>query len=170
VQTIALMAVAALIWIPEALAVSVVCAWAIAVMVTILFGVGCVAGAVYRPFLSMVPSVELPPATGVPVPMLTSHLTSVLLKLVIVAVHCTVPFTVTEVAAQEAVIVGVGGGVLEPPPQEVRTRSAVRSAKTRRRPCHRAFERHRVPFGGSTRNPPGLTVAGLPDRGTHASD
>src|ERR1700730_16113922 len=63
VQTIALMAVAALIVIPEALAVCVVCAWAIAVMVTILSGVGTTVGAVYKPFASIFPTVELPPAT-----------------------------------------------------------------------------------------------------------
>ena len=103
-------------------------------------------------------------------PMLTSQLTSVLLRFRIVAVHCTVPFTVTEVAAQEAVIVGVGGGVLELPPQEFRTNSAGRSAKTGSRPCHRAFRRHKGPFAGSTRNPPELTGAGLPDGERHASD
>src|SRR6266853_1391639 len=95
-QSMALMAVA--FWIViVAVAVRVVCAWATAVIVTILFGVGCVLGAVYRPFASMVPSVELPPATGVAVPMLTSQLTKVLLRFRSVLVHCAVPFTVTEV-------------------------------------------------------------------------
>src|SRR6266853_2657354 len=120
------MAVAALIWIPGALAVRVVCAWAIAVMVTILFGVGTAVGAVYKPFVSIFPTVVLPPAM-----LLTCQLTSVLLRFVIVAVHCTVPFTVTKVAAQEAVIVGVAGGVVElPPPQEFRANNAGMSAKT----------------------------------------
>ena len=45
-----------------AVAVSVVCAWAIAVMVTILLA-GTAFGAVYKPFTSIVPKVELPPAT-----------------------------------------------------------------------------------------------------------
>src|SRR5882672_3115539 len=123
-----------------AVAVRVVCAWAIAVIVTILL-VGTAFGAVYRPFASMVPKVELPLATPP-----ACQLTKVLLKLRMVAVHCTVPFTATEDAAQEAVIVGVGGGALEPPPQEFRVNSAGRSTKIRRRRRHLASRRQIEPF------------------------
>ena len=120
---------------------------------TILFGTGCVLGAVYRPVLSIVPRVELPPATGVPVPMLTSQLTRSLLRFRRFLVHCAVPFTVNEVpvpevGTHEMVSDGVGGGVLElPPPQEFRTSSAGRSAKTGSRRCHPTVGRHKDPFG-----------------------
>ena len=66
-----------------AVAVKVVCAWATAVIVTTLPAEGDVTGAVYRPFVFIVPSVELPPATGVPVPTLTSQFTKVLLRFAI---------------------------------------------------------------------------------------
>ena len=67
--------------ISGAVAVRVVCAWATAVMVTTLL-VGTAFGAVYRPFASMVPKVELPPATPP-----ACQLTKVLLKLRMLAVH-----------------------------------------------------------------------------------
>ena len=115
---------------------------------------------------SKVPKVELPFFTP---PASKSY--NVLLRLVIVAVHCDVAFTITEEGVQETDIVGVGGGVLVlPPPQEFRTSSVGRIAKTGSRPCHRDFRRHKVPFAGSTRNPPELTGAGLPDGERHASD
>ena len=109
-------------------------------MVTILL-VGTVFGAVYKPFASMVPKVELPPATPP-----ACQLTSVLLRFVIVALHCACPFTVSEVAAQETVIAGVAGAALDPPPQEFRANSAGRRAKIRDRRCHGAFWRHIEPF------------------------
>jgi len=140
-QSIALMAVAALI-VTLAVAVRLVWAWAIAVMVTMLL-VGTVCGAVYFPFVSIVPKVEFPPATPP-----ASQLTSVLLRFVILAVHCVCPFTVSVEEAQEAVIVGVVVVVLElPPPQEFRANTAGRSAKTRSRRCHLAFWRQMEPFG-----------------------
>src|SRR5712664_4758863 len=110
-QVTALMAVAGRIVI-VAVAVKEVCAWAIAVMVTTLL-VGTVCGAVYLPFVSIVPKVEFPPATPP-----ASQFTRVLLRFRMLWVHCTVPFTSTEVAAQEIVNVGVAAVVLEPPPQE----------------------------------------------------
>ena len=142
-QSMALMAVAALIVILAAVVVRVVCAWAIAVMVTILrLLAGTVAGAVYRPFVLMVPKVELPPATPP-----ASQVTRVLLRFVMVAVHCVCPFTVSEEAAQEADIAGVAGGVVELPlPQEFKAKSAGRSAKSKNRRCHRASWRHTEPL------------------------
>src|ERR1700687_3981197 len=102
------MAVAALIWM-VAVAVKEVCAWAIAVMVTMLL-VGTVCGAVYKPFASIVPKVEFPPATPP-----ACQFTRVLLRFRMLWVHCTVPFTTTEVAAHEIVKVGVAAVVLLPP-------------------------------------------------------
>ena len=66
-----------------AVAVRLVCAWATAVMVTTpLLVVGTTAGAVYRPFASIVPTVELPLAM-----VLTCQFATVLLKFEMVAVH-----------------------------------------------------------------------------------
>ena len=125
-----------------AVAVRLVWAWAIAVMVTML-AEGTVCGAVYKPFVSMVPKVELPPATPP-----ACQLTSVLLRFVMVAVHCVCPLTVSVEVAQEAVIVGVVVVVLElPPPQEFRANSAGRSAKISSRRCHLAPWRQMEPFG-----------------------
>ena len=135
-QVTALMAMAAEITIVAAVVVRVVCAWAIAVMV-ILLRLGTVVGAVYRPFASIVPKVELPPATPP-----ACQLTSVLLRFEIVAVHCVCPLTVSEALAQEAVIVGVAVVVLEPLPQEFRANSAGRSGNVRSRRCHEALLRH----------------------------
>src|SRR5579864_1388113 len=144
-QIIELMAVAALIWM-VAVAVSVVWAWATAVIVTTLLGVGCVVGAVYKPFVSIVPKVALPPATGVPEPLLTSHVTRVLLRFRMFCVHCTVPFTTTEAAAQETVNEGAAGVEPEPPPHEARANRAGRSAKIRNRRCHCACFGHTEPL------------------------
>ena len=115
-----------------AVAVRLVCAWAAAVIVTTLL-VGTVAGAVYKPFLSIVP---------VPVP-LTCQFTKVLLRFEMLAVHCTCPFTVTVEAAQEADIVGVVDVVVVlPPPQEYSAASTGRSTKISRIRCKCVFWRH----------------------------
>src|SRR5260370_9362775 len=99
-QSIVLMGVA--FWIVMgAGAVREVCAWAIAVMVTMLLE-GWVCGAVYLPFESIEPKVEFPP--GIPP---ASKLARVLLRFVIVAVHCEVPFTTTVEGVHETVIDGV---------------------------------------------------------------
>ena len=134
-QSIALMAVA--FWIVMvAVVVREVCAWAIAVMVMMLL-VGTVCGAVYLPFESIVPKVEFPPATPP-----ASKLARVLLRFVIVAVHCEVPFTTTVEGVHETVIDGVAGGVLElPPPQEFRASRTGRKAKLTSRRCRLASRR-----------------------------
>jgi hypothetical protein len=95
----------------------------------------------------------------------------VLLRLRMVAVHCTVPFTATEDAAQEAVIVGVAtAGVLDPLPQELRANSTGRSDKITSRCFHRACWRHIEPFSWRTRNAPELTDADWLDGERDASD
>src|SRR5689334_3086067 len=117
-------------------------------MVTTLLGVGCVVGAVYKPLVLIVPNVELPPATGVPEPVLTSQVTRVLLRFRTFWVHCTVPFTTTAVAAQEIVSEGAAGVELEPPPppHETRANRAGRSVKIRNRRCHCACFGHTEPL------------------------
>ena len=106
-----------------AVPVRLVCTCATAVMVTTLL-VGTFFGAVYSPFVSIVPTVELPLGT-----VFTCQFTSVLLRFEIVAVHCTVPFTFTEELAQEATMVGAAAGV--PPPQETRTSDVESSVNPR---------------------------------------
>ncbi len=124
------MAVAAVIVI-VVVVVSVACAWAAAVIVTTLL-VGTVDGAVYSPLLSIVP---------VPLPA-TDQVTKVLLRLVIVAVHCTCPPTVTEDAAQEATMVGVVDVLVVLLPQEFRANRAGRTAKIGRKRCHHDSRKH----------------------------
>ena len=119
--------------------VRLVIAWATAVIVTILLGVGGVAGAVYRPFVSIMPTVELP----LVVP-LTCHVTSVLLRFDMTAVHCDCAFAFTEVTAQLAEIVGTAAGVFEP--HEFKTSSAGSSAKTKIKYCQRVFWAYLQPF------------------------
>jgi hypothetical protein len=104
-------------------ATRLVCAWASAVMVTIpLLVVGTIAGAVYRPFVSIVPTVELPL-----VMVLTSQVATVLLRFAMDAVHCEVAFAFMEVLAQLIEIVGTAAGVLAP--QEFKTSSQQRRKK-----------------------------------------
>jgi hypothetical protein len=126
--------------VTDAVAVRVVLAWATAVMVTILL-VGTVFGAVYKPFASIVPKVELPPATPP-----ASQLTRVLLKLRMFCVNCTVPFTLTDEADCVIVMDGVGVVVPDPLPQEFRAKSTGRSAKITSRRFRRACWRHIEPF------------------------
>jgi hypothetical protein len=64
--------------------VRLVSAFATAVIVTEL-GVGTAVGAVYRPFVSIVPTVELPPETP-----FTCHVTAVFVENVTAAVNCCV--------------------------------------------------------------------------------
>jgi hypothetical protein len=97
-----------------ALAVTAALAAAIATTETV-GGFGNAAGAVYKPVELTVPSVELPPGTGVPDPWLTAQFT-VMFEMVpvTVAVNCSLPFrtTVAEVGAMV-----IPTGVLLPPPQ-----------------------------------------------------
>ena len=104
----------------DALALTEVSAWLVAWMVT-LAGFGKSAGAVYKPALVIVPTVELPPATP-----LTLQLTAVFDVPVTVAVNCCVLPSNTLELEDDTVIVtdcgaSGGGGVIEdePPPQAV---------------------------------------------------
>ena len=98
-----------------------------AVIVTTLF-VGTVAGAVYKPLLSIDP---------VPVP-LTDQFTRVLLRFVILAVNWTVPSTLMEPAAPNTLMAGVAAGVPEPP-QELRIVTPESSARHKTKCCQRVF-------------------------------
>jgi len=138
-----------------AVAVRLVCATAIAVMVTTLFGVGTVAGAVYVDVALellgfIVPTVEFPPAT-----VLTSQFASVLLRPLIVAVQRDVPNTTTVVDAQETVMVGLDVveelGLL---PQEVKTAGAAASAMDTTMRFQSGLPHPKRKFRPSTRNPP----------------
>jgi hypothetical protein len=109
-------------------AVNVDCTCEVAVIVTtfeVVFGI--VAGAVYKP-----------PAVIVPVPVpLTLQFTSVLLRLMTLAVHCEVPSKVTSVGVQDTVIVGVVAVVLEP--QELRIPTAASNPKQSKRRSQRTL-------------------------------
>jgi hypothetical protein len=117
-----------------AVAVRLVCAWATAVMVTTpLLVVGTVAGAVYRPFASIVPTVELPLAM-----VLTCQFATVLLKFEMVAVHCEVPLAFIEVLEQTTEIAGTAAVVVLDP-QEFRSNNTGRTAIIRRTFCNRVI-------------------------------
>jgi hypothetical protein len=125
-----------------AVCVTLVCAWAAAVIVTI-FLVGTVDGAVYRPVTaSIVPFVASP---------VRLQVTAVLLRPEALPVNCTCPLTVTvqaiphatELTVPETVTEGgVGVVVLEPPPPQEFRANAGRRAKTRRKRYHRISWRH----------------------------
>jgi hypothetical protein len=109
-------------------------------MVTTLLGVGGVAGAVYSPLVSIVPTIEFPLCTP-----LTCQFTRVLLRFEMVAVNCTVSFAFTEVLLPETDIIGLE--VEELLPQEFSADSTAKSAKTAKKRCHRASRRHPYVFG-----------------------
>ena len=75
---------------------------------------------------------------------MTCHVTSVLLRFEMTAVHCDCAFAFTEVAAQLAEMVGVAGGVLEP--HEFITSNAGSSARQKRKYCQRVFWAYLPPF------------------------
>src|SRR5579872_5835865 len=111
-------------------AVRLVCAWAIAVIVTMFCApAGWTAGAVYKPLVSIMPKVALPPVTP-----LTCHVASVLFRFEIKAVHCEVAFAFTEVRVQLAEIVGTAAGV-GAAPHEFKISTAGSSANTSRKYC-----------------------------------
>lgn len=120
----------AAVMVMVAVPVRVVCACATAVIVTTL-AVGTALGAVYTPAVLMKPFAAVPPAT-----VFTCQFTSVLLKFRMVAVHCTIPLTVTELLLQETEMLGVAA-VEEP--QEFKTSSAGRSANVKIKYCQRAL-------------------------------
>src|SRR5713101_7416141 len=85
----------AVVTVTVAFADLLVSACAIAVTVTVA-GLGTVAGAVYRPAVEIVPTVEFPPVTP-----FTCHVTAVLLLPVTVAVNCCVVLTTTDALVGE---------------------------------------------------------------------
>jgi hypothetical protein len=87
-----------------------VSAWLVAVIVTVL-GEGTTAGAVYRPEVVIVPTVEFPPTT-----LFTDQVTAVFDVPVTVAVNCCVAETGTETDGGLMVMETVTGGVVDPPP------------------------------------------------------
>jgi hypothetical protein len=98
-----------------------------AVMVTMpLLVVGTTAGAVYRPFVSIVPTVELPLFME-----FTCQVATVLLKFEIVAVHCEVAFAFIEVLAQTTVIAGTAAVVVLEP-QAFKSNNTGKSARIRK--------------------------------------
>jgi hypothetical protein len=115
-----------------AVAVRLVCAWAIAVMVTMSF-VGWVAGGVYSPFVSMVPYCALPLVT-----LLTCQVTKVLLRFCTDAVNCTVgPPAFAELSAPYTLM--VGAAAVEPEPQEFKIVNPGNSARNKTKCCQRVF-------------------------------
>jgi len=75
---------------------------------------------------------------------LTCHVTSVLLRFEMAAVHCDCAFAFTEVFVQLSEMVGTAAGVLEP--HEFNTSSAGSSANRSRKYCQRVFWAYPPPF------------------------
>jgi hypothetical protein len=132
-----------------------VCAWAVAVTVTLLL-VGRAAGAVY---VAVVQLVALPLQAIAPVAVpLIEKVASVLLRFNTVAVHCDVPSKVTLVGVQETEMVGVVVVDDDVLPQELRIAGTAISAMKKKRRSQRTLARLKWKFGSNTRNPPARTT------------
>jgi hypothetical protein len=129
------------------------CTCDVAVIVTVLncwLAPGMTAGAVYSPPDVIDPKFD---PLGAPVGAVTLQLTSVLLRLITVAVHCEVPSRVTSVGVQDIVIDGVVAVELDPQELKIPT-AASKPTQSKRRP-KRTLPHPKWKFDSSTRNPPG---------------